>query len=128
MRWMMLLLLLATACGENQRPTVQDIRPSSPRPQAFREFFITLIGVEDPDGNVYDGLVHVKASSNDGEVELEEDVLIIEDDRDQTRGDVIFGVGLFGDIPLGAWKIRAVYEDAGGAEAKAKTAEITLTP
>jgi hypothetical protein len=124
----LICLLLAASCGENAPPTVEELRTSNPTVQRFQELFVTLVGVEDPDGNVYAGKVRIGASSADGEVALEEEVLVIESDRDQTRGDVIIGVLLFGDVPLGGWKIQAIYEDEGGASSEPESAEITLTP
>jgi hypothetical protein len=128
MRRVVLLLLLLSACGENVPPTVETMRISNPRLQRGQQFYLTLIGVEDPDGDIFSGQVRVKTTSVDGSVELEDSISPSEPEREQTRGDLIVGVFLTGNIPVGGWKIEAVYEDAGGAQADPVWTALELTP
>ena len=120
-------LLVLAACGENIPPSIQEVRVSNPTSGRFQELFITLVGVEDPDGNVYAGKVRVKARSADGDVELDEELRPFETEPNRIKGDVIFGVRISGDVPLGLWTIEVTFEDEAGAEADPVYAEVTLT-
>ena len=63
----------------------------------------------------------------EGGVDLEESFFPDEPDRDQTKGDIIFGVNITGDVPLGRWNLESIYEDEAGAAARPAHAEVTLT-
>jgi hypothetical protein len=114
---------MLVACSDNVPPTVDALRLSNPTGQRGTEFFLTLVGVEDPDGNVYAGKVEIRAESSEetltGEVWPSEA-------RDQTRGDIIVGANIFGAAALGTWTIEATFEDEGGARAAPKSAEFGL--
>ncbi len=121
------LLVLLAGCGENVAPTVDSVRLSNQTARRFQEFFLTLVGVEDPDGNVYAGRVEVHAESLEGEGDLSEEVRAFDPSLDSSRGDIIVGVGLRGAIPIGDWKLTATFWDEAGAKADPRWAVVTLT-
>ena len=119
------MLLLLAACGENAPPTVEGIRLSNMSASRFEEFFVTLVSVEDPDGDVYAGRALVKAKGP--ETSLEAEVVPFEAEPEKTKGDVIFGATLSGAVELGNWRLEVIYEDEGGAQAAPMTADLELT-
>jgi hypothetical protein len=122
---MLTLLFFMAGCGENIAPTIQAVRVSNPTATRFQEFFVTLVGVEDVDGNVYARKVKMKAEAS-GE-SFDEEIRPFETEPNRSRGDVIFGATLAGDIPLGTWKLRLIFEDEAGAESDPADAQIQLT-
>lgn len=125
--WALLFFLFLAGCG-NAKPTVSELRLSDTRVDRGIELYLTLAGVEDPDGNVYAGKVTVKTKSlvPGEDLELEQEVNVFEPDREGTRGDIIVAMTLFGRIPLGACEIEVVYEDEAGLKADPLVAEVTV--
>jgi hypothetical protein len=121
---MVSLLFFMIGCG-NVQPTIESVRVSNPRVQRFQEFFITLVNVEDPDGNVYEGKVKMKATQ-DGE-ELEEEVEPFAGEPVSSKGDIIFGATLGGDLPLGNWAVSVKFEDEGGSDSEPAVTRFDLT-
>ena len=119
------LLFFMAGCGENIAPTIEAVRLSNPTAQRFQEFFVTLVGVQDPDGDVYGGKVKLKAET-EGQ-SFDEEVSPFDGEPNRSKGDVIFGATLAGDIPLGTWKLRVIFEDEAGAESPPVEAELELT-
>ena len=122
---MLTLLFFMVACGENIAPTIGEARVSNSTAQRFQEFFVTLVGVEDLDGNVYAGKVKVHAET--AGQSFDEEISPFAGEPDRTKGDVIFGLILAGDIPLGTWKLKMIFEDEAGAESEPALVEVQLT-
>ncbi len=123
-----MLSLFLFACDGNAPPVLGELRLSAPTSQLGAPFYVTLAGVEDPDGNVYAGKVRVKAEpKRGGGPALEEELFPDEPGLDQPKGDIIVGVSIRGDVPLGPWRLEVVYEDEAGAATAPGEVEITLT-
>jgi hypothetical protein len=127
MRWLAIVMLfLLAACG-NDRPSVSSVRLSQRSVSRGREFFATLVGVADPDGNVYAGKVKIRMKTKGtDQIDLEEEVLPFERHLDRPEGDLIIGLTLFGAIPVGDFSLEAQFEDEGGADADPVTVDLSV--
>lgn len=122
-----LFLLLFAGCG-SAKPTVSELRLSDTRVNRGTDLYLTLAGVEDPDGNVYAGRVEVTTRSLvDGEdLELQDSVEVFEPEREGSRGDIIVALRLFGRVPFGACEFEVVFEDEAGVKSDPVKAEATI--
>ena len=125
-----LLLALAgalTACGDDGvAPTVSNLTVSSTRGVSGLESFLRAT-VEDPEGDLAQGMLHVTARAVSGGLELDASTPILDFEDGRTRGDVVVGFTLFGRAPIGVYAVELVAEDEAGRRSEPAAVEVDFS-
>lgn len=124
-RWACGLLMLGlVGCGEGTPPTLSNLTMSSLRGTLGLESYARAT-LEDPDGDLEQGSLHLTVREVAGDLELATEAPILDFSEGRTKGEVVVGFTLFGAVPTGDYAVELVAEDEGGMRSAPVTAELS---
>ena len=109
---------LLLGCDGGVEPTLSNVTASSGRGTLGMESFLRGT-LEDPEGDLEQGRLHIRVTAQGGGLELEAEAPILGFEAARTRGEVIVGFTLSGAAPFDAYDVELVAEDEAGRRSEA---------